>query len=102
MTITQFHMMAKPTSYRCNLKCEYCFYLEKENSLVDNIKTEKQAQQKQPDIMSDNMLKQYIRDYIHSQPGEQIDFSWQGGEPTLAGIEFYKKSSPISKTVWPR
>ncbi|KAB7668320.1 anaerobic sulfatase maturase [Plesiomonas shigelloides] len=97
MTITQFHMMAKPTSYRCNLKCEYCFYLEKENSLVDNIKTEKQAQQKQPDIMSDNMLKQYIRDYIHSQPGEQIDFSWQGGEPTLAGIEFYKKAVQYQK-----
>ncbi|MDA1380702.1 hypothetical protein PCI56_14460 [Plesiomonas shigelloides subsp. oncorhynchi] len=49
--------------------------------------------------MSDNMLKQYIRDYIHSQPGEQIDFSWQGGEPTLAGIEFYKKAVNIKNSM---
>lgn len=75
-------MMAKPTGYRCNLKCEYCFYLEKEHSI----------HQRGPSIsqsMSDVTLKRYIREYICSQHSEHIDFSWQGGEPTLAGLDFY-------------
>ncbi|MNG78284.1 hypothetical protein D3C79_368540 [compost metagenome] len=79
---TPFHMMAKPTGYRCNLKCEYCFYLEKEHSIHQIGPTASQA-------MSDVTLKRYIREYIRSQHGEQIDFSWQGGEPTLAGLGFY-------------
>ncbi len=84
MASARFHMMAKPTSYRCNLKCEYCFYLEKE-SFLDR------ENNKQPLIMPDSILKRYIRDYIESQDVDTIDFSWQGGEPTLAGLDFYKK-----------
>ncbi|KLU99588.1 sulfatase [Photobacterium aphoticum] len=92
----RFHMMAKPTSYRCNLKCEYCFYLEKE-ALLDG-KTSSPCGQSQPttvkpqqDVMSDSVLKRYVRDYIASQPSDSIDFSWQGGEPTLAGLDFYRR-----------
>lgn len=79
-----FHMMAKPTSYRCNLDCEYCFYLEKETVLPP---------QKNPSpTMSDSMLRRYVRDYLHSHAGDTVDFAWQGGEPTLAGLDFYRKA----------
>lgn len=89
MTVPQtrpayFHMMAKPTSYRCNLRCEYCFYLEKETLLS--------AQKSPNQSMSDSMLRRYIRDYLHSHAGDTVDFAWQGGEPTLAGLDFYRKA----------
>ncbi|MGF1680347.1 anaerobic sulfatase maturase [Photobacterium minamisatsumaniensis] len=80
-----FHMMAKPTSFHCNLKCDYCFYLEKEGSLPA-------APAPKSDYMTDGMLKRHIRDYIRSQDSNDIDFAWQGGEPTLAGIDFYKQA----------
>ncbi len=85
MATTHFHMMAKPTSSRCNLKCEYCFYLEKENSL------EQTSLKSASDTMPYSILKRYIKDYIASHDGELVDFSWQGGEPTLAGLAFYEK-----------
>ncbi|SEG57153.1 anaerobic sulfatase maturase [Vibrio hangzhouensis] len=84
---TRFHMMAKPASYRCNLKCDYCFYLEKEDMMSSPSANDESASHN----MSDRLLRKYVRDYIASQDSEDIDFAWQGGEPTLAGIEFYKK-----------
>ncbi|BBG61224.1 Anaerobic sulfatase-maturating enzyme [Providencia rustigianii] len=80
-----FHMMAKPTSYHCNIKCEYCFYLEKENVFNE------ETQNGQHDVMPDNVLRRYIKDYIQSNAGDQVDFSWQGGEPTLAGLPFFER-----------
>ncbi|MBE2894695.1 anaerobic sulfatase maturase [Spirabiliibacterium falconis] len=72
--------MAKPSSFNCNIKCEYCFYLEKEAVLTHKV-----------DLMSDETLKAYVKNYIHSHAGETVDFAWQGGEPTLMGIDFYRK-----------
>jgi uncharacterized protein len=92
-------MMAKPASYRCNIKCEYCFYLEKENVFNDEMTND------QPNVMPDNVLRRYIKDYIQSHNGKQVDFSWQGGEPTLAGLEFfgrvvkYQKQYAQGKTI---
>lgn len=73
-----FHMMAKPTSYRCNLDCEYCFYLEKETVLPP---------QKNPSpTMSDSMLRRYVRDYLRSHagirlilPGKVANQRWPAG-----------------------
>lgn len=95
MATARFHMMAKPTSYRCNLKCEYCFYLEKEAFLATPKTQECEAPQatlseSMPEVMPIPVLKRYVRDYIQSQDSDQIDFSWQGGEPTLAGLDFYR------------
>ncbi|VFS46006.1 Anaerobic sulfatase-maturating enzyme homolog YdeM [Budvicia aquatica] len=78
---TRFHMMAKPVSYRCNLKCDYCFYLEKEDMMATH----------PSERMNDGLLKRYVRDYIRAQDDEEIDFAWQGGEPTLAGLDFYRQ-----------
>lgn len=79
-TPAYFHMMAKPSSFHCNIKCEYCFYLNKESVITHKINK-----------MSDDTLKEYIRNYIESNSSENIDFAWQGGEPTLLGLDFYKK-----------
>lgn len=76
-----FHVMAKPSGSVCNLNCSYCFYLEKE------------VYYQQHNIMSDNVLETYVRSYIESTyPEDEVAFTWQGGEPALAGLEFYQKA----------
>ena len=75
------HAIAKPAGSRCNMKCDYCFYLEKENLYSG----------KENFSMSDEVLKAYIKSYLTSQPTPEVDFVWQGGEPTLRGIDFYRK-----------
>lgn len=79
--MSNFHLMAKPVGALCNLKCTYCFYLEKAK-LYPASKL----------MMSDEILETYIKQYIASQDGQLIEFTWQGGEPTLAGLDFYKKA----------
>lgn len=76
-----FHTMIKPSGSQCNIDCEYCFYLHKENLL---------HQPKQP-RMSDAVLQAHIKQYIDAQTADEVMFTWQGGEPTLMGLEFYKK-----------
>ncbi|MFZ0687509.1 MAG: anaerobic sulfatase-maturation protein [Terriglobales bacterium] len=76
-----FQIMAKPNGSVCNLNCEYCYYLEKEN-LYPNTSSFK---------MSDEVLEHFVRQYIRSQQAPVVSFVWQGGEPTLRGLEFYKK-----------
>ncbi|EJD6663643.1 anaerobic sulfatase maturase [Providencia sp. CRE-3FA-0001] len=78
-----FHIMAKPTSYQCNLKCDYCFYLEKEHQTDFNSKKLK--------CMDDNTLREYIRQYIELSPSHEIDFTWQGGEPLMARMDFFQR-----------
>lgn len=78
---TNFHMMAKPTGAICNLDCTYCYYLHKKNLFGEQEKWR----------MSDAVLERYIRQYIQYQPGPDINFSWQGGEPTLLGLDFFEK-----------
>ena len=60
---------------------DYCFYLHK----TDLLKHDEHAR------MSDSQLEQHIRQYIEAQTGEQVVFSWQGGEPTLMGLPFYER-----------
>lgn len=76
-----FHVMTKPVGPICNLDCTYCFYLEKEKLFG---RTEKFR-------MSPALLDKYIREYIQSQSGPEISFAWQGGEPTLLGVDFFRK-----------
>lgn len=76
------HVIAKPIGPACNLKCGYCFYLEKERLFPEHGNFR----------MSDEVLSAFIRQYIDAQPGEEVEFVWQGGEPTLLGIDFFKKA----------
>lgn len=77
----RFHMMVKPVGAQCNLDCPYCFYLHKEQLL---------GQPPQP-RMSDALLKQHIRQYLEAQTADSVVFSWQGGEPTIAGLDFFRR-----------
>lgn len=76
-----FHIVAKPVGPACNLNCSYCFYLEKRMLFG-----------KRRDYrMSDDLLTRYIRNYIASQPTPEVEFVWQGGEPTLLGVDFFRR-----------
>lgn len=74
--------MTKPVGPLCNLDCKYCFYLEKVALFPANERFK----------MDDTLLEAYVRDYIRAQPGPVVSFAWQGGEPTLAGLPFYRKA----------
>ncbi len=79
--LASFHVMTKPVGPICNLDCKYCFYLEKEAMFSS----------KERFHMSNEVLNAYVRDYICAQNSPEITFSWQGGEPTLLGIDFYRQ-----------
>jgi len=81
------HVVAKPAGPLCNLNCEYCFYLEKQALFGTNEKYR----------MSDGVLRAFIINYIASQPTPVVEFVWQGGEPTLLGIDFFKKVIELQK-----
>ncbi len=84
-----YHLIVKPVGAKCNLDCNYCYYLRKEERY-------------QPDAtmqMSEALLETYTKQYIESQPDQtnHIEFSWQGGEPTLRGLDFFKKAVELQK-----
>ena len=76
-----FHVLAKPSGPICNLDCTYCFFLEKE-ALYPGDRFR----------MSDDVLATYIRQMIESQLGPEVTIAWQGGEPTLMGLEFFRRA----------
>ena len=75
--------MTKPIGPICNLDCTYCYYLEKETLFAKNEKFR----------MADEVLETYIRKYIQAQPPSmsEVAFAWQGGEPTLLGLDYFKR-----------
>jgi uncharacterized protein len=83
----RFHTMVKPSGAQCNLDCAYCFYLHKDVLLG----------QSQAPRMNDDLLSAHIRQYIEAQTGDEVVFTWQGGEPTLMGLDFFKRVVEIQK-----
>ena len=82
-----FHIMSKPVGPICNLDCKYCFYLEKEKLYPGNPRWS----------MSDEVLESYIRSYIEAQSVPVVSFAWQGGEPTLLGVDYFRKVVELEK-----
>ncbi|KAA6461986.1 anaerobic sulfatase maturase [Acidobacteria bacterium AB60] len=82
-----FHIMTKPIGPLCNLDCAYCFYLEKERLYPGT----------QQWAMPEELLERYVREYIAAQPGDEVHFAWQGGEPTLLGVEFFRTVVALEK-----
>jgi uncharacterized protein len=76
-----YHAMVKPVGAICNIGCTYCYYLHKKDLLGSGEKFR----------ISDEILETHIRQYIEGQDREEVVFSWQGGEPTLLGLEFFHK-----------
>jgi len=81
------HVMAKPTGARCNCACDYCFYLEKERLYPGS------------DFrMSGEVMESYIRQMIEAHDGlAEVEIAWQGGEPTLMGIDFFRRAVEAQK-----
>ncbi len=77
-----FQLLIKPCSYDCNLRCTYCFYLRVGDTVYANVKRPR---------MNDEVLESMISQLMSYRFPESI-FGWQGGEPTLAGLDFFKKA----------
>ena len=76
-----FHVLAKPTGAVCNLDCKYCFFLSKEELYPGSTFR-----------MRDEVLDAYIQQMLQSQQAKEVVVAWQGGEPTLMGLEFFERS----------
>lgn len=81
-----YHLLAKPAGAACNLGCQYCFFLSKEN-----------LYQGESHLMSEASLETYIQQLMASSPGPQVDVAWQGGEPMLRGLAFFKRSVQLAE-----
>ena len=77
-----YHVMLKPLGPVCNLNCTYCYYLEKKNLYPGKTSFR----------MSDEVLEEFTRQYILTQNVPVISFIWQGGEPTMLGLDFFRKA----------
>ena len=81
-----FTIMAKPRGPICNLNCSHCYYLSKENLFPEsNFR------------MSDELLEEYTKQYLAAQKTPEVNFVWQGGEPILMGIDFYRKALALQR-----
>jgi uncharacterized protein len=81
-----FHLMVKPRGALCNLDCQYCYFLSKEQLYPGS------------DFrMRDDVLESYVRQYIAAQRVPEVTFTWQGGEPTLMGLEFYRRAVALQQ-----
>ena len=85
--VSAFNVIAKPNGPICNLDCKYCYYLEKENLYPNTVNYK----------MPYDVLESFIQQYIRAQKVETVNFAWQGGEPTLLGVEYFKKVVELQK-----
>ncbi len=76
-----FHVTAKPVGSACNLECTYCYYLHKSDLLPQIAGNQ----------ISDDLLEEFIRQYIAGQDVDCVVFTWHGGEPALLGLDFFRK-----------
>src|SRR5450759_2501130 len=79
--LREFQIFAKPVGSACNLSCRYCYYLDKK-------KLYKSAAHIP---MADDVLEKYVIQHIQASTDDIVSFTWHGGEPLLAGIDFYRK-----------
>lgn len=87
----EFQVLVKPVGARCNLACTYCYYLGKINLFGG----------KHSACMPENILEEYIKQHIDATSDNIIQFSWHGGEPLLAGLDYFKKIRELQRTYLP-
>ena len=81
-----FHIMIKPRGAICNLDCKYCYFLAKEMMYPGSRFR-----------MADELLEDYTRQYIAAQQVPEVTFGWQGGEPTLMGLDFFRRAVALQQ-----
>ncbi|MFO7597515.1 MAG: anaerobic sulfatase maturase [Desulfocurvibacter africanus] len=84
--VSSFHVMAKPTGARCNLRCAYCFFLDKARLYPHS------------DFrMSDEVMEAYLRQTLDGHRIPDVTIAWQGGEPTLMGLDFFRRAVEVQR-----
>jgi uncharacterized protein len=81
-----FHVMVKPAGAACNIDCDYCYFLSKD-----------QLYPGRRHRMSDSTLERHVRQTLECHGGGEVGFAWQGGEPTLLGVEFYRRAVQLAE-----
>jgi uncharacterized protein len=87
-----FQVFAKPVGAACNLECRYCYYLKKQELYPGG----------ESFRMSDDVLEAYIVQTIEASPGEGVSFLWHGGEPTLLGLDYFRRIVALQRKHRPR
>ncbi len=90
--VSDFQIFVKPIGALCNLHCSYCYYIEKRGWQGNG----------ENRCMSDDILETYIRQQIMATHEQVVFFSWHGGEPLLAGIDFYRKALTVQQKFCPK
>lgn len=83
-----FHLLAKPTGAICNLDCSYCFFLSKEELYPGS-----------PFRMTDDLLAEYLRQLLEAHRAPEVTVAWQGGEPTLMGLAFFRRAVELVEAL---
>lgn len=89
--VRRMHVMVKPTGPLCNLNCTYCYYLSKQLLLDTGDRWR----------ITDEVLETFIRQYFQGQNCKEVVFTWQGGEPTLLGLDFFRRVVELEKRYCP-
>ena len=87
----EFQVFAKPSGSICNMDCHYCYYLKKEHLYPKG----------ESFRMPDHILEAYIIQHIDASPRTVIKFSWHGGEPTLLGLDYFRKIVALHASISP-
>jgi uncharacterized protein len=87
----EFQVFAKPAGSICNLGCHYCYYIKKEHLYPKG----------ESFRMSDSILEEYIVQHINASPGSVINFSWHGGEPTILGLDYFRRIVALQRKHQP-
>ena len=90
-TSREFQVFVKPAGSLCNLGCHYCYYLNKEHLYPED----------ESFRMPDDVLEEYIVQHIEVSPGSVINFSWHGGEPTVLGLDYFRKIVALERKHQP-
>ena len=99
-----FAVMAKPAGSLCNLRCRYCYYLDAPKRTGDPSQIPGGAEELHAGnhaLMDDETLELFVRQHFEGNPGPVVQFNWHGGEPTLAGLDFYRKAVELQKKYKP-
>ena len=81
------YIMLKPAGSLCNLRCKYCYYLEKSKLYEDN----------KNHVITDALLEKFIKEYIEAQTTPQVLFTWHGGETLMRPISFYRRALELQR-----
>lgn len=81
------YVMLKPAGSLCNLRCKYCYYLEKEKLYTDS----------RQHIISDSLLEKFVKEYIEAQTTPQVLFTWHGGETLMRPVAFYRRALVLQR-----